>query len=151
MWMAARGREGGCGDGDHGAAGHDRGAASRRYGARDDVGRGGALVGRARRARPGHDGAVATRSARPRTGGCGRHRCDISAGGVMSARYLVLRTAFHGGGIVSRHRTLAAAEGVVARLRTECTCGCIGVWDTAEQGPPRPLTELGESPYALRA
>ncbi len=42
--------------------------------------------------------------------------------------YLVVRSAFHGGGIVSRHRSLkAAARAVVEERNAECCCGCAGI------------------------
>lgn len=45
-----------------------------------------------------------------------------------SAKYAVVRTAFHGGGVVSVHRSLAAAWRAADANRTEgCTCGCCSV------------------------
>lgn len=42
--------------------------------------------------------------------------------------WAVVRTAFHGGGIVSRHYTDAAAHKAAKRIATgDCTCGCAGV------------------------
>ncbi len=43
-------------------------------------------------------------------------------------RYYVVRTAFHGGGVVSQHRCLAAAyRSADKHSRGECTCGCCDV------------------------
>lgn len=42
--------------------------------------------------------------------------------------FAVVKTAFHGGGIVSRHRSLAAAARSADRWASKhCTCGCTGV------------------------
>ena len=53
-------------------------------------------------------------------------------------RYIVLRTKFHGGGIVSRHDTATGAARAVHRLLAgiECQCGCVGIWDRVTQGEP---------------
>lgn len=65
-------------------------------------------------------------------------------------RYLVLRTAFHGGGLVSRHRTRPAAEkAAAARASKECRCGCVGVWDRKEQGLPPTFAANSEAPSQL--
>lgn len=75
----------------------------------------------------------------------------------MSARYLVLRTAFHGGGLISAHRLLARAEASARRHQSgECSCGCAIVHDLQEQGWPLEMGEAdssgytGESPYEGR-
>ena len=88
-----------------------------------------------------------------------------------SAKYAVVRTAFHGGGVVSVHRSLAAAWKAADAYRMEsCTCGCCGVCPiTAEARREMPdrgrdydgdllplLDEIPEytgnelSPYSLR-
>ena len=60
--------------------------------------------------------------------------------------WLVVRTAFHGGGIVSRHRTREAAD---ARRDTYasggCTCGCAVVVAASEYNA---LRVTSDSPYA---
>lgn len=44
--------------------------------------------------------------------------------------YLVVRTKFHRGGIVSRHSSLRAALTIARRNRGgQCGCGCVGVID----------------------
>lgn len=55
--------------------------------------------------------------------------------------YRVYRTAFHGGGLISAHRTKAAAERAArrARGRTDCTCGCFKVVPPYEE--PALMTE----------
>ena len=67
-------------------------------------------------------------------------------------RYLLLRAAFHGGGVVSRHRTLTGAErahtkytrcccgsrrGAAGYSCQCCTCGCAGIWDLVLEGEPQ--------------
>ena len=62
--------------------------------------------------------------------------------------WCVFKTQFHNGGLVSRHRTEAAAERA-ARLRrgkTECACGCVCVVNVEAAGQPAPAHE-GGSPY----
>lgn len=67
----------------------------------------------------------------------------------MSYRYCLVRTAFHGGGIVSRHRTLAAAEKAKARFAAgECKCGCAHVVPIGELGL-LPTIETCTSPYQV--
>lgn len=45
-----------------------------------------------------------------------------------SAAYAVVRTAYHGGGVESVHRSLAAAERAAEAYRSAgCTCGCCAV------------------------
>lgn len=47
--------------------------------------------------------------------------------------YYVVKTKFHGGGIVSKHRTLRAAKAAAKGWKAEsCTCGCCGVVTAAE-------------------
>jgi hypothetical protein len=66
---------------------------------------------------------------------------------VRGYRYLVIRTAFHHGGVVSEHRTLAGASRSMLRFAAigECTCGCAGVWDRAYGEPP---TLTGDEHYS---
>lgn len=62
--------------------------------------------------------------------------------------HYVVRTAFHGGGVVSRHRTREAAERAAARYRRgDCTCGCAQVIP-AEQYEALPEAMSALSPYA---
>lgn len=47
---------------------------------------------------------------------------------MKNARYAVVRTAFHGGGVVSSHKSLAAAEKAAKKYRNpDCSCGCCAV------------------------
>nr|DAU29779.1 MAG TPA: hypothetical protein [Caudoviricetes sp.] len=47
---------------------------------------------------------------------------------MKNARYAVVRTAFHGGGVISSHKSLAAAEKATNKYRNpECVCGCCAV------------------------
>ncbi len=61
-------------------------------------------------------------------------------------RYLILRTAFHCGGIMSTHATLDDAEDAIADLSrgNSCTCGCFGIWDREVDGEPSEYTASGE-------
>jgi len=58
----------------------------------------------------------------------------------MKTKYYVVRTAFHGGGIVSAHRKLERAEAAARRVHKHitCVCGCVGVV-TAEEYETLPL------------
>lgn len=60
--------------------------------------------------------------------------------------YAVYRTAFHGGGLVSRHNTLTGAL-KAACIKTECTCGCLVAVSLAEAGKLRYAAET-HNPYA---
>jgi len=47
---------------------------------------------------------------------------------MESFKFYVVRTAFHGGGIVSKHKTIERARQALSIARTgDCTCGCAGV------------------------
>lgn len=47
--------------------------------------------------------------------------------------YYVVKTAFHGGGIVSWHRTEKGAEKAAHAWKiSSCTCGCAGVVSVKE-------------------
>ena len=63
--------------------------------------------------------------------------------------YGVYRTAFHEGGLVSRHRTEAGANRAAERIvrRAECCCGCVGVAPLAD--PPPEYSANGESYYKV--
>ncbi len=63
--------------------------------------------------------------------------------------WLLVRTALHGGGIVSRHTTVELAQQAQTKHASEsCTCGCAGV---VAAGDFAGLPHDGEtrSPYAL--
>lgn len=47
----------------------------------------------------------------------------------VTGTWLVVRTRFHGGGIISRHKTAycAVMAAIKHRGQTDCTCGCCGV------------------------
>ena len=77
--------------------------------------------------------------------------------------YVVVRTAFHGGGVISRHRTREAAERAAARYRRlgatrhytpsgklerveYCGCGCAVVM-TAEEFARLPCALDVHDPY----
>lgn len=50
--------------------------------------------------------------------------------------YRVYRTNFHGGGLLSRHRTRAAADKAAQRrASSECTCGCVVVIEPGMADP----------------
>ncbi len=44
----------------------------------------------------------------------------------MATKFYVYKTQFHGGGLISRHRSELAAEKAAKKWRgkTDCTCGC---------------------------
>ena len=67
-------------------------------------------------------------------------------------RYLVVRTRFHGGGIVSSHHTATGAARAVYRFRNgvECQCGCVGIWDRVARGEPPSADDVAGA-YALCA
>jgi len=67
-------------------------------------------------------------------------------------RYQVYATAFHGGQLISRHRTSAAAEKAVKKFRmTDCTCGCAGIIDqgAGEKPGTREDQDRWSNPYAI--
>lgn len=70
-------------------------------------------------------------------------------GAAATGPWLVVRTAFHGGGRISSHQT---ARRAIERARREsaadCTCGCAGVVPEA-QFDELPDTETAKSPYDL--
>lgn len=50
------------------------------------------------------------------------------------AAYAVVRTAYHGGGVESVHRSLAAADRAAEAYRSAgCICGCCGVLPITEE------------------
>jgi len=63
-------------------------------------------------------------------------------------RYALYRTQFHGGGLLSRHHTLEAAEAARRRWvgKTDCVCGCAVIVDRTTDTDPAPAYE-GGSPY----
>lgn len=47
---------------------------------------------------------------------------------MKNAKYAVIRTAFHGGGVISSHKSLAAAEKAAKKYKSpDCSCGCCAV------------------------
>jgi hypothetical protein len=63
--------------------------------------------------------------------------------------YYVVATAFHGGGLISRHHSRAAAERKASLWKSkECVCGCCGIVTAAEYDK-LPLHTETRSPYAL--
>lgn len=65
--------------------------------------------------------------------------------------FYVVRTAFHGGGIVSRHTTRELAEAAARRYASkDCSCGCCGVVAAADYAS-LPNISSSPSPYALAA
>ena len=69
-------------------------------------------------------------------------------------RYQVYATAFHGGGLVSTHRTIAAAERAVKKYRmSDCCCGCAGIIDTGAGEKPGTQEDQDNwsNPYAIGA
>lgn len=70
-----------------------------------------------------------------------------------NAQFAVVRTAFHGGGVVSYHKTLHAAELSARRARVgRCCCGCAYVVpltrraQAAQAASWEPLPLLSELP-----
>lgn len=62
--------------------------------------------------------------------------------------YLLIRTAFHRGGIISRHRTLRTAGLAAAKYsRGKCACGCCHIMAPSEYRS-LPYAQDCHSPYA---
>lgn len=63
----------------------------------------------------------------------------------------VYRTAFHGGGLISRHHTRELADKAAQHYRmSDCICGCAGVIGPGEK--PKDADEnnrIWKNPYAL--
>ena len=66
------------------------------------------------------------------------------------AQYALVRTALHGGGVVSRHRSLRAA--VQARIKqmahTDCECGCCRIIPADHLAT---LPQASDAPYYYAA
>jgi hypothetical protein len=64
-------------------------------------------------------------------------------------RYALYRTQFHGGGLVSRHGSLEAAEKAQRSHRggTDCICGCYVVVDHERDPAPAPAGAEPQNPY----
>ena len=64
-------------------------------------------------------------------------------------RYYLVRTAYHGGGIVSRHSTPELAERALQRRygKTTCGCGCAVVVQAADYDSLPLATDFSASPY----
>lgn len=53
---------------------------------------------------------------------------------MKNAKYAVVSTAFHGGGVISSHQSLAASEKAAKKCRiANCECGCCAVVPIATQ------------------
>jgi hypothetical protein len=64
-------------------------------------------------------------------------------------KWAVVRTAFHGGGIVSRHTTEVLAERAAQRYAmADCECGCAGVLPLEEVDALPSHIDI-QDPYAL--
>jgi hypothetical protein len=80
-----------------------------------------------------------------------RHELDLAAlceahGSNATGPWVVVRTKFHGGGIVSRHRTATLALDAARRHRiTDCDCGCCVVMPATAAAD---LPSDSDSPYA---
>jgi len=64
----------------------------------------------------------------------------------------VYATAFHGGGFVSRHSSLALAKKAVKKYAmTDCSCGCAGIINTQEGEKPGTQSDQDNysNPYAI--
>ena len=58
--------------------------------------------------------------------------------------YYAVRTAYHGGGIISRHTTRALAEQAARRYAAkDCACGCAGAVATIDYAA---LPHMGTQP-----
>lgn len=64
--------------------------------------------------------------------------------------FYLMRTAFHGGGVVSRHLSQLTAERKRAKVlsRTECTCGCVVVVPAQEYASLPLVGSDASTPYA---
>lgn len=68
--------------------------------------------------------------------------------------FAVYATAFHGGRLISRHKTEAAAERAVRKFRmTDCICGCAGIINegAGEKPGTRSQQDQYSDPYAIGA
>ncbi len=62
--------------------------------------------------------------------------------------HVAVVTAYHGGGILSRHKTIDAASRAVRRYAgDECTCGCACVYPTSDLDTLRDSHDT-PSPYS---
>ncbi len=116
----------------------------------------------------GRKGGMAGRGEAKRRGDSAYYRAiRAKGGGIMTVRaeeiqrnfealwemipvgpYLVVRTAFHGGGLVSKHRTVARAAEAVAHCESQdCTCGCARIVPAAEWDM-LPYASESRDPYA---
>lgn len=66
-------------------------------------------------------------------------------------QYYVVLTQFHGGGIVSRHRTREAAERAARKQRVSgCVCGCAGAISAGDYEMLEDAhNQAWSNPYAL--
>jgi len=65
--------------------------------------------------------------------------------------YRVYATAFHGGGLISRHHTQELAEAAAHRYRSgDCVCGCCAVLGPSEApGDAEYNRNIAHNPYAI--
>lgn len=76
-----------------------------------------------------------------------RGSCGVNLPGSIRTTHLLVRTGFHGGGVVSTHRSVAAAERAQRRYQsTQCECGCAVVVPVEEYDALRASSDSG--PYA---
>lgn len=67
--------------------------------------------------------------------------------GDVNGNWAVVRTAFHGGGLISTHKTATAAILKARSMRSECACGC-SVIERADAVDSLPYAADCRSPYA---
>jgi len=65
--------------------------------------------------------------------------------------YRIYRTAFHGGGLVSRHHTQELAEVAASKFRRgDCVCGCCAVLGPGEVPADAEYNRnIAHNPYAI--
>ena len=63
----------------------------------------------------------------------------------------VVATRFHGGGVISAHRSILAAARAARKWKiSDCTCGCCGVVPVAKELPGTECNNSnGYSPYSI--
>jgi len=61
--------------------------------------------------------------------------------------WALVRTAFHGGGLISTHKTATRAVEKARQNRSDCTCGCVVVV-LASKLNDLPTADATQNPYA---